>query len=117
RRVVAVLDFRNPDSGFPNGRAPSGVAEHRYDTAAGEYVITMLRAADAGSDASVWDAVLNIYVIYDDFQLDVEARQDGQAANGAWGVIFRAQDFANYYKLSLDPNSGQFEFYKLLNDR
>src|SRR5262249_34400762 len=39
------------------------------------------------------------------------------APNGAWGIIFRVRDFANYYKVSVDPNSGQFEFYRLVADR
>lgn len=77
----------------------------------------MTRAPGADAETSYFDAVLDVHDTFEDFRLDVEARQIGVATNGAWGVLFRAQDFDNFYKVSIDPNSGQFEFFKLIGDR
>jgi len=93
-------DFSDPDSGW----LESGGGTVREYTG-GEYRVLVKTAGYASWSSGG--------PMFEDVDVQVQARYEGAAQSKAGGLLFRFQDNANFYGFFVDPVAGEYALYKV----
>jgi hypothetical protein len=112
-KVILRDDFKNPASGFKT-YSTGDVGQYGY----GDGFFFMKMIAFTGTNAqSSWAISQRETPELTDFALTVDVQLDAAKTDGAYSVLFRWRDFDNYYKFSVDPNTGNYTLFRLTKNQ
>jgi hypothetical protein len=112
-KVIFRDDFRNASSGFKTWTTGD---TGQYGYGDGFFYMRMIAFTGTNSESS-WAISQRETPELTDFALTVDVQLDGAKRDGAYSVLFRWRDFDNYYKFSVDPNTGNYTLFRLTKNQ